>query len=488
MTIKLKPQTCLYVLLSAIVSFQTPQRLIAAEPQRPNIVFMYADDWRWDCLGEYQRDLGDKGRFPWLETPRLDKLAKESVRFDQSFVVNSLCSPGRTCVLTSEYSHLNGIIGNSKPLPVDTLTFPKLLQQAGYTTAYCGKWHLDNQRERPGFDFVASFVGQGKYNDCPIMLNGNETPTHGWIDDITTGYAIQFLDEQRNKDKPFFLWLGFKSPHGPRGGENLPERARGLYAGKESRDVPNLDVPAIFERDKVPPTNAEKRQAKQYEGHRAYMRHITMIDECVGRVLDALEKNSQAENTVVIVSSDNGYYLGEHMLSDKRSAYDESMRVPLIVHMPGKDTKHAVNKDAMVLNIDYGPTILDLAGARPLSEGQGRSLRPLLTGDTPKDWRPAFFYEYFKEPNYTSPTVLAVRTNTSKLITYPGHDEWTEVFDLRNDPFELKNLAGDGELLKKMRTEFDAEATAVKFKMPKLPSSEGKSGAEKDRSPAADGG
>ena len=214
----------------------------------PTSSFMYADDWRWDCIGAYQRDQGEKGRFPWLETPRIDKLAETSVRFDQSFVVNSLCSPGRTCVLTSQYSHLNGIIGNSKPLPVDTLTFPKLLQQAGYTTAYCGKWHLDNQRERPGFDFIASFVGQGKYNDCPdhAERQGN---ADAWLDRRHHDRLRRsILGRAKEKDKPFFLWLGFKSPHGPRGGENLPERARELYAGKESRGVPNLDVPAIFDR------------------------------------------------------------------------------------------------------------------------------------------------------------------------------------------------------------------------------------------------
>src|SRR3954470_13666497 len=227
--------------------------------KHPNIVFMYADDWRWDCIGAYQRDQGEKGRFPWLETPRIDKLAETSVRFDQSFVVNSLCSPGPTCVLTSQYSHLNGIIGNSKPLPVETLTFPKLLQQAGYTTAYCGKWHLDSQRERPGFDYVASFIGQGKYNDCPIMFNGKQTPTHGWIDDVSTDYAIKFIKQQQ-KEKPFFLWLGFKSPHGPRGGENLPERNRGLYANEESRPVPNLAVPAIFDRDAKPATKEKARR------------------------------------------------------------------------------------------------------------------------------------------------------------------------------------------------------------------------------------
>lgn len=468
----MRNQSMMAVVCLGLAMFATSSlgRTAAAEKhsQRPNIVFMYADDWRWDCLGVVQQEQGDQARFPWLETPRLDKFAQESLRFRQSFVVNSLCSPGRACVLTSRYSHLNGIIGNSQPLPVDTLTMAKQLKQAGYTNAYCGKWHLDSQRERPGFDFVASFIGQGKYVDCPIMLNGKQTPTHGWIDDVTTGYAVKFLEKQQ-MDKPFFLWLGFKSPHGPRGGENLPERVRGLYAGKESRGVPNLDVPAIFNRDQATADDGPQRGNKWTEGNRAYMRHITAIDECVGRVLDALDKNGQAANTVVIVASDNGYYLGEHMLGDKRSAYDESMRVPLLIHLPDRDAKHGVNSDDMVLNIDYAPTILDLAGAAPLPDGQGRSLRPLLTGDVPQDWRSSFLYEYFKEPKFESPTVLALRTNTHKLITYPGHDEWAEVFDLVKDPYELRNLADDEALLKMLRGELDAQSQAVQFRMPKLP-------------------
>jgi arylsulfatase A-like enzyme len=326
-------------------------RATAASP-RPNIVFIYADDWRWDCMGVVQREQAEEGRFPWLQTPRLDKLAQESVRFRESFVVNSLCSPGRACVLTSRYNHLNGIIGNSLPYPVDTVHVGTQLQQAGYTTAYCGKFHMDAQRERPGFDYVASFVGQGRYFDCPILLNGRQTPTQGWIDDVSTDYAIKFIDEQPT-DKPFFLWLGFKSPHGPRGGKNLPERARELYVGNEARSVPNLDVPAIFNQDERPAaTDQPQRKNQQAEGHRSYMRHITMIDECIGRVLDALDKNGKSESTNVIVGSDNGYYLGEHQLGDKRSAYDESLRVPLLIRLPGNSAPRGVTTDALVLNID----------------------------------------------------------------------------------------------------------------------------------------
>ncbi len=443
----------------------------AAEVKRPNIVFCYADDWRWDCLGVVQKEQGDKARFPWLETPHLDKLAKDSVRFRNSFVVNSLCSAGRACVLTSRYNHLNGIIGNQQPLPAGTITFGNRLQDAGYNTGYCGKFHLDSQRDRPGFGYVASFIGQGRYNNCPILLNGREIPTQGWIDDVSTDYAIKFI-EQQTKEKPFFLWLGFKSPHGPRGGESLPEKYRDLYAGQESRPVPNLNVPAVFRKPNVASSRREGRQfdvdGRAFEAHRAYMQHITAIDGCVGRVLAALQAAGQADNTIVIVASDNGFYLGEHRLGDKRSAYDESLRTPLLIHVPGKSAKRDATSDAMVLNIDYAPTILDFAGAKPLPDTQGRSMRAILEGEAPGNWRKAFFYEYFKEPKFASPTVLAYRTETQKLITYPGHEEWTEVFDLASDPYELKNLVTDQPLREKLSKQMEEAQAAVKFRMPEL--------------------
>jgi arylsulfatase A-like enzyme len=183
-------------------------------------------------------------------------------------------------------------------------------------------------------------------------------------------------------------------------------------------------------------------------------------------LLDALDRTGRAENTIVIITSDNGFYLGEHGLGDKRSAYEESIRVPLMVRLPGKSARVAVDDDAMVLNIDYAPTILDFGGAEPLPDAQGRSLRPLLEGDTPADWRRAFFYEYFEERPYAIPTTLAVRTATHKLITYPGHDEWTELFDLVNDPYETKNLVADAALLAELRRVFDADAEAMAFRMP----------------------
>jgi arylsulfatase A-like enzyme len=398
----------------------------------------------------------------------MDKLAREGVRFRNSFVVNSLCSPGRACVLTSQYSHLNGIIGNSKAMSPDVPTLGTQLKKAGYSTAFCGMFHLVSQRGRPGFDYIASFIGQGQYNNCPILFGDKLIQTKGWVDDVSTDYAIKFLKQQTG-DKPFFLWLGFKSPHGPRGGDSLPERDRDLYAGKDSRPVPNLKVSAIFGQSTQESAKKVRRDPNPFEAHRNYMRHITAIDQCIGRVVDALESTGHMDDTIIIIASDNGYYLGEHMLSDKRSAYDESMRVPLLIRAPGKDAKRGIAVDAMALNIDYTPTILDFAGADPLPGSQGRSLRPLTAGKRPDHWRKAFFYEYFKEPMYTSPTVLAVRTDTHKLITYPGHDEWTEAYDLANDPYELKNLVDDKALVKDLREKFDAEAKAVDFRMPKIP-------------------
>jgi arylsulfatase A-like enzyme len=461
---KLHPACCLITLgLALLVS-----RAIAAS-DRPNIVFIYADDLRWDTLGVVQREQGDAARFPWLQTPQLDRLAAQSVRFRESFVVTSLCSPGRAGVMTSRYGHLNGIIGNGAHLPPETITFAQHLREAGYTTAYCGKWHMRDQRERPHYDYVASFVGQGRYFDCPFLVNHTETPTKGWVDDVSTDYAIRFVDRQ-SKAKPFFLWLGFKSPHGPRGGDNLPDRVKNLYAKDTSRPTPNTSLAAIYNRSANAGGAAGKSKdvrPTQVEAHRDFMRHVTAIDTAVGRLLDALERTGRHEDTLVIFTSDNGYYLGEHGLGDKRSAYDESLRVPLLMRLPGAAPGHAATNDAMVLNLDYGPTILDFAGAAPLPGAQGRSLRPLFDGGTPPDWRTAFFYEYFREGNFAAPTVLAVRTTTQKLITYPGHNDWTELFDLGADPYETNNLAtANGALATRLRTQMDGLARAAGFRWP----------------------
>lgn len=459
-------------LIACIGFFFTLTSVLEAAP-RPNFVFLFTDDQRFDAVGVVQREQGDAARFPWLKTPNLDRLAAEGVRFRNAFVVNSLCSPSRACVMSGRYSHHNGIVNNHTPLNVEQTLFPKLLRDAGYATAYCGKFHMGQQRERPGFDYVASFLGQGRYYDCPLIVNGVQTPTTGFVDDVTTDYAIEFVkqrgkEKEQEQGKPFLLWLGFKSPHGPLG---APERFKSLYSEETAKRPPNADVAPPFPKQLAGKNSKKKAGAATpaQNNHHEYMRHITAVDENVGRLLAALKEAGVEENTIVMYTSDNGYYLGEHTLGDKRSAYDESLRVPLLVRCPKLTAASGRVIDAMALNIDFAPTMLDLAGVAIPSEMQGRSLRPLLEGETPTDWRRSYFYEYFYENNFFSPTVTALRTETNKLILYPGHDDWTELFDLQPDRFEMHNLARDAEhaeLLKKMRAEHDRLAKEIGYHVP----------------------
>jgi arylsulfatase A-like enzyme len=440
--------------------------------EQPNFIFIYTDDQRWDALGVVQREQGDAARFPWFQTPHLDRLAAEGIRFRNAFVVSSLCSPSRAAFLTGRYNHLNGVANNHTPFPVDSVTWASLLRQGGYATGYVGKFHHDGQTgQRPGFDWSASFVGQGRYTDCPFEINGQSRPTTGWVDDVSTDFAIGFLRQQR--EKPFALVLGLKSAHGP---FEPPPRLTEKYAGRESRPTPNTSLTAIYSGkfNVADPAKPKKAKAKAGGSNmlRGYFGCLAAVDENVGRVLAALDELKLAENTVVVFASDNGFYLGDHGLGDKRSAYDESLRIPLLVRWPklGQRVRGKL-VDSLALNIDLAPTFLDLAGVEIPASIQGRSWRPLLEGETDSavNWRNAFFYEYFYERNYRIPTVLAVRTQKAKLVKYPGHDDWTELFDLAADRYETKNLARDPsakELLAAMEAEFDKQAKAVDFKFP----------------------
>lgn len=435
-----------------------------AKADVPNIVFMYADDQRWDALSVVQKEQGDRARFPWFQTPNMDRLAAEGFRFRNTFVVNSLCAPSRAIFLTGRYSHLNGVANNHTPFPVDNVTHASLLRRAGYVTGYVGKWHMDNQSgQRPGFDWSASFVAHGRYFDCPVEINGVSTPTQGWVDDVSTDFAIDFL--RKHKDRPFLLVLGFKSPHGP---FQPPERAKNRFEGAEARPPVNADALPAYR----PVGKQRKAKAGASLGTRAvnlnYFRCISAIDDNVGRVLQALDELKLSEKTLVIYTSDNGYYLGEHGLGDKRSAYDESLRIPLLVRYPKLGVQGKLI-DPMVLNLDLAPTLLDFAGVPIPPSMQGRSWRGVV-GGRPSDWRKAFFYCYFYERGFNTPTVEAVRTETAKLIKYPDHDDWTELFDLKADPYEMKNLVrdpGHKELLAQIEAEFARQAKAVDFKIPK---------------------
>jgi arylsulfatase A-like enzyme len=447
---------------------------IAATERRPNFLFIYTDDQRWDALGIVQREQGEKARFPWLETPHLDRLAAEGMRFRNAFVVLSLCSPSRAAFMTGRYNHLNGVVDNRTPFPATSVTHATALKPAGYINAYIGKWHMGNQRgHRPGFDYSASFVNQGKYFDCPFEINGESTPTKGWIDDVSTDYAIDFM--RQNRDQPFSVVLGFKATHGA---FLPPERAKNRFAGAVARSVPNIDVRAIYrDPQAVPPDvgkpglipeSAPKASDGTYPIDLGYFRCASAIDDNVGRLLQALDELGIADDTVVVFSSDNGYFFGEHGLGDKRAAYEEALRIPLLVRYPKLIAKGSVC-DELALNIDLAPTFADLGGVSVPRQMQGRSWRPLFEGRN-DGWRDSFLAEYFFEAQYPlTPTFVAVRTRAAKLITYPGHDEWTELFDLSSDPYETRNLAADPkheELLARMTSELEAQKKATLFRIP----------------------
>jgi arylsulfatase A-like enzyme len=446
----------------------------AAPARKPNFLFIYTDDQRFDAMGVVQREQGEKGRFPWFKTPHMDRLAAEGLRFRNAFVVLSLCAPSRAAFMTGRYNHVNGVANNQTYFPETSVTHATAVKPAGYTTAYIGKWHMGGQRgHRAGFDYSASFIGQGKYLDTPFEISGQLTPTKGWIDDVSTDYTIDFIKQHR--DKPFSIVLGFKSCHGP---FEPPERAKDRFAGARARAVPNLNLRAVY-RDAsdtrpvagalsaVPGTEARAGDGT-YPVNLGYFRCISAIDDNIGRLLQTLDELGLAEDTVVVFSSDNGYYHGEHGLGDKRSAYEESLRIPLLVRYPRMIAKGTV-RDDLVLNIDLAPTLVDLAGATVPQLMQGRSWRPLFEGRN-AGWRQSFLAEYFWESNFpTTPTLVAVRTHTAKLIKYPGHEDWTELFDLASDPYETRNLAKDPrhkDLLASMTAELNQQIKATDYRIP----------------------
>lgn len=450
----------LALLTIATTALAFPAAIHAA--QRPNFLFVYTDDQRYDAMGAVQREQDARARWPWIQTPNMDRLAREGVRFRNAFVVNSLCAPSRASFLTGCYGYVNGVVNNHTPFPVGNVTYATLLRRAGYRTGYVGKWHMGRQSgQRPGFDYSASFIGQGQYSDCPFEINGKLTPTRGWVDDVSTEFALNFLRE--NKDRPFVLAVGFKSPHAPC---TPPPRLASFYGEQQARTVPNLNIPAIYlgaaDYGKAKPT-----PPGMVPTNLNYHRVIHGADENLGKLLDELDKLGLAANTMVIFTSDNGFYVGEHRLGDKRSAYEESMRVPLLVRYPKLANRGKI-VDTAAINIDIAPTMLDYAGVAIPAKMQGRSWRPLLEDDG-SNWRRAFFYCYYYERGFRTPTMMAVRNDTAKLVKYPGHDEWTELFDVKADVYEINNLVADpahAKLRKQMESLYDKEARAIGFLVP----------------------
>lgn len=435
---------------------------------RPNFLFIYTDDQRYDALGCVQQELSQNAkqvaaRFPWLSSPNLDRLASEGLRFRNAFVVTALCAPSRAAFLTGCYGHVNGVIDNHTPFPVESITHASLMRQSGYKTAYIGKWHMGSQSgKRPGFDFSASFIGQGVYFDCPVEIDGVKTATQGWVDDVSTDYALDFI--RQNQKNPFSIVLGYKTCHGP---FTPPPRTESDYQDAQARVVPNLGVPAIYKEDQtVKPISTESVPTNL-----GMFRGLKAIDENVGKLLEELDRLGLAENTVVVYSSDNGYYLGEHGLGDKRSAYDESMRVPMLVRFP-KQIKPGSVSDAIVLNIDLAPTFLELAGIPIPQTMQGKSWKHLWNNSGESTvWRDDFLYSYFREGKFAAPTVLALRTDSMKLIKYPGNNAWSELFDLAKDPYETKNLYGDpryAQALAELERRYAERSKQVAYNIPEF--------------------
>ena len=436
----------------------------------PNIVVIIADDQRWDAYDFMQSRMGELGRtarFPWLEgtTPNLNRLSNEGIHFDNAFTVFSTCSPSRATMLTGVYPHIHGVTDNSTAFPTDSTTYASLLKANGYTTGYFGKWHHGRQTERPGFDTVATFYGQGSYLDTPFYDGNNNlirtTSGNEWVDDASTGYAINFIEQQNSVQNPFLLVLGFKTPHQP---FYPPNRTETIYAGQSAIGVPNLNSPP-------PGQNIEENWGNYASTLREYMRTIAGIDSCVGSILDKLEQLNIDENTAIIYISDNGFFRGEHKLGDKRAPYEESIRIPLMIRYPQEQSTPLIVND-IALNLDLAPTILDIAGLNIPQSMQGRSLLPLIKNQRPSNWRKFFFYQYNHDPEFPTAKVrpyIALRhENGLKLVTYEEDASWIEFFDTStgNDPYEINNLINTSNRsneLNYLKTLFRNEMRATEF-------------------------
>ncbi len=407
--------------------------------RKPNLLVMFTDDQRADALS--------CAGHPFIKTPHIDRLAAEGVRFNNAFVTISLCSPSRACILTGQYAHTHGVMRNDgTDLPESAVTYPKLLQKAGYQTAYIGKWHMGRSDEkRAGFDYWVSYVGQGKYIDPPINVDGERMKGQGHMDDIMTDYALGWIREKRDKSRPFCMTLAFKTAHGP---FTPPERHAHRYDDAEIRmpathDEP-LDNKPAFVRKWI---ETEHRKHMLFD-HNVFIRNynaaLTGIDDNVGRMLDLLAKEGILDNTLIIYTSDNGYYQAEHGgLYDKRSAYEESIKVPMIVRFPRWMLEKGTVRDDLVLNIDIAPTLLRAAGVTVPKSMQGQSWYDFLSplSSFHREPRKSVFIEYFHEKSFPStPTLQAVRTPRWKYIRYLEPQDTPELYDLEADPLETKNL------------------------------------------------
>ena len=444
-------------------------------------MFIFSDDHAYQAISAY----GDARKLN--ETPNIDRLAREGMRFDRCLVPNSICGPSRACVLTGKYNHLNGFYNNTNSrFDPAQMTFPKLLQKAGYQTAVIGKWHLIS--DPTGFDEWHILPGQGIYYNPPMIHNGRKVTHAGYTTDIITDLSLDWM-KNRDPSKPFLLMCQHKAPHrewspalrhlghdndrvypepdtlfDDYAGRGKAERSQDMTLAKTftETDAKFIDPPGLSPEQKKEwdkyygPRNAAYEKARpqgkdlvrwRYNRYlHDYLGCIKAVDESVGRVLKFLEDNRLAENTIVVYSSDQGFYLGEHGWFDKRWIFEESLRTPLLVRWPNVAKPGSVS-GKIVSNIDFAETFLEAAGVPVPAEMQGKSFVPLLKGEAPADWRTSFYYHYYEHPAvHQVAKHYGVVTDRYKLVRFyePEFDEW-ELFDLQKDPHELTSVHGKPE-------------------------------------------
>jgi arylsulfatase A-like enzyme len=450
------------------------QQPAAAQP-RPHILFIFSDDHAAHAVSAYREHLAYGARLPG--TPNIDRIAHDGMLFVNTFVTNSICGPSRATVLTGQYGHLNGVMTNEEPLHPDHITFPRLLREGGYQTALVGKWHL---RTAPvGFDWYEVMAGQGPYYN-PVLHSGTDSTRYtGYTQDVITDRALEWLGTGRDGTRPFLLMLHYNATHrywDPGPGQIALYRDTMLAEPATFRDdgarrasgfrLQEMEIALdLFDRDLKlePPNNLTAEQLAQWQRHygpeneaftragldgdalaswryqryiKDYMRVVAGLDAAIGRVLDHLDASGLRDSTVVVYTSDQGFFLGDHGWFDKRWMYEESLRTPLLVRWPGVVAPGSVNTD-LAMNLDFAQTVLEIGGVAAPASMQGASLVPLLRGTTPPDWRDAIYYQYFAYPDWHMvQRQYGVRTQRYKLIHFYELGEW-ELFDLARDPDEL---------------------------------------------------
>lgn len=430
-----------------------------AAQERPNFIVIFTDDQRHDAVGFAGNEL--------IHTPNLDALAERGVRFSNAFVALSICSPSRAALLTGRYGSENGVVTLAGELDEDERTIPQYLKEAGYRTAHVGKWHLDQPPEALGFDFAPYFVSNGTYYNRTVFEEGRKTTAEGFIEDYSARQAVRFLEGAARSGEPFLLMLNTQLPH--LDGElewNATEHSLARY---DARDMP---VPVTWNDDLSgkPPYLREARNRQQaltygYDDPARIRQHkkeyyavITDMDAALGRVLEAVDRLDLRGNTYLLFMSDNGWFVGEHGFTSKVLPYEASIRVPLAIAGPGLDPGVEAR---FALNVDIAPTLLELAGVPVPERMHGRSLVPLLRGE-PVEWRHRFLYEAPRSELGSWP-LFAVRDERFKYVrTYDLNDPervaFEELYDLRSDPHEMRNLARDGThaaVLDRMSAELD---------------------------------